>query len=91
VANPANLIANTQDIGTFWRFCGIGTAFELYPASAANWNWPRKGRIQMSGQSTFTRTLVAVVAAVLMSSVTVGAAVGPAQAVASPAVVSANA
>ena len=45
----------------------------------------------MSGQSTFTRTLVAVVAAVLMSSVTVGAAVGPAQAVASPAVVSANA
>jgi hypothetical protein len=45
----------------------------------------------MSGQSTFTRTLVAVVAALLMSSVTVGAAVGPAQAVASPVTVSANA
>jgi hypothetical protein len=45
----------------------------------------------MSGQSTFTRTLVAVVAALLMSSVTVGAAVGPAQAVASPVAVSANA
>jgi hypothetical protein len=45
----------------------------------------------MSGQSTFTRTLVAVVAALLMSSVTVGAAVGPAQAVASPVAVSVNA
>jgi hypothetical protein len=45
----------------------------------------------MSGQSTFTRTLVAVVAALLMSSVTVGAAVAPAQAVASPVAVSSNA
>ncbi len=38
----------------------------------------------MSGQSQFTRTLVAIAAALFMSSVTVGAAVGPAQAVASP-------
>jgi hypothetical protein len=38
----------------------------------------------MSGQSKATRTLVAVAAALLMSTVTVGAAVGPAQAVASP-------
>jgi hypothetical protein len=38
----------------------------------------------MSNQSKFTRTLVAALAAVVMSSVTVGAAVGPAQAVASP-------
>jgi len=44
----------------------------------------------MSGQSTFSRTLVALAAALLMSSVTVGAAVGPAQ-VASPAAVSVNA
>jgi len=38
----------------------------------------------MSGQSKFTRTLVAALGALVMSSVTVGAAVGPAQAVASP-------
>ncbi len=36
----------------------------------------------MSGQSSISRTMVAVIAALLMSSVTVGAAVGPAQAVA---------
>ena len=41
--------------------------------------------------SPFTRTLVSLAAALLMSSVTVDAAVGPAQAVASPAKVSVNA
>ena len=41
--------------------------------------------------SPFTRTLVALAAALLMSTVTVSAAVGPAQAVASPAKVSVNA
>ena len=45
----------------------------------------------MSGQSQFARTLTAIAAALLMSSVAVGAAVGPAQAVASPVAVSANA
>jgi heme/copper-type cytochrome/quinol oxidase subunit 3 len=45
----------------------------------------------MSGQSKFTRTLVAITAALVMSSVTVGAAVGPAQAGATPIAVSANA
>ena len=39
----------------------------------------------------FKRTLVAVVAALTMSSVTVGAAVGPAQANANPVKVSLNA
>ena len=38
----------------------------------------------MSNQSQIRQTLVAVFAAVLMSTVAVGAAVGPAQAVASP-------
>ena len=52
---------------------------------------PRKGRLEMSSQSQFTRTLIAIVAALAMSTVTVGAAVGPAQAVASPAKVSINA
>lgn len=37
----------------------------------------------MSNQSKFSRTLVAIAAAVAMSTVTVGAAVGPAQATAS--------
>jgi hypothetical protein len=44
-----------------------------------------KGDFQMSGQSKLNRTLVAAAAALLMSTVTVGAAVGPAQAVAAPA------
>lgn len=38
----------------------------------------------MSGQSQLKRSILAVVGALLVSSVTVGAAVGPAQAVASP-------
>ena len=45
----------------------------------------------MSSQSKFTRTLVAAAAALAMSSVTVGAAVGPAQANAAPVKVSLNA
>ena len=45
----------------------------------------------MSGQSKFTRSLIAAVAALLMSSVTVGAAVGPAQAGAAPVEVSVHA
>ncbi len=45
----------------------------------------------MSNQSQFKQTLLAAVAAVLMSSVAVGAAVGPAQAVASPVGVSIHA
>ena len=39
----------------------------------------------MSSQSKVKQALVAAVAAVLMSSVAVGAAIGPAQAVAGPA------
>lgn len=45
----------------------------------------------MSSQSQFTRTLVAIVAALAMSTVAVGAAVGPAQAIANPAQVTLNA
>jgi len=43
----------------------------------------------MSSQSQFTRTLVAIAAALVMSTVAVGAAVGPAQAVAAHPVSSA--
>lgn len=45
----------------------------------------------MSSQSPFTRTLVAVVAALAMSTIAIGAAVGPAQANANPVQVSVNA
>ena len=45
----------------------------------------------MSGQSQFSRTLVAVIASLLMSTVAVGAAVGPASATAAPVEIAVNA
>lgn len=45
----------------------------------------------MQGQSQLSRTLVAIAAALAMSTVAIGAAVGPAQAVASPMKVTLNA
>ena len=45
----------------------------------------------MSSQSPFTRTLFAIVAALTMSTIAIGAAVGPAQANANPVQVSLNA
>jgi len=52
---------------------------------------PRKGRLEMSSQSQLSRTLVAIAAALVMSTVAIGAAVGPAQANANPVKVSINA
>jgi hypothetical protein len=75
----------------FSRILGIGTRLELKPASTRDEERERKGRYEMLDQSKFSRTLVAAVAALLFSTVTVGAAVGPAQAVASPVGVSVNA
>ena len=46
--------------------------------------------MEVHSQSKISRTLTAAVAALLMSSVAVGAAVGPAQAVASPTQVALN-
>jgi hypothetical protein len=45
----------------------------------------------MSSQSPFNRTLVALAAALFMSTVAIGAAVGPASAYANPSEVSVNA
>jgi len=45
----------------------------------------------MSSQSQFTKTLIAMAAALVMSTVAVGAAIGPAQANANPAKVNINA
>ncbi|MCY7279616.1 MAG: hypothetical protein LH610_01725 [Sphingomonas bacterium] len=49
------------------------------------WMAPQKGRVKMFG-SNLQRHLVAAFAAVLMSTVAVGAAIGPATSVASSAV-----
>jgi hypothetical protein len=48
-------------------------------------------RFPMSSQSPFTRTLVAIAAALAMSTIAIGAAVGPAQANANTVQVSDNA
>ncbi len=45
----------------------------------------------MSSQSSFSRTLVAIAGALVMSTLAIGAAVGPAQANANPIEVSVNA
>jgi hypothetical protein len=68
----------------FSRFSGIGTPLELNRISTRDGKRAKKGRLEMSDRSKFSRTLVAAVAALLFSTVTIGAAVGPAQAIASP-------
>ena len=50
-----------------------------------------KGKLKMQSRSKLNRTLVAIAGALAMSTVAVGAAVGPAQAVASPMKVTVNA
>jgi hypothetical protein len=41
-------------------------------------NWPTKRRLEMSGQTTLARTLIAAIGALVMSTVAVGSAVAPA-------------
>ncbi len=62
---------------------------ELNRTSIRDEKRAKKGRLEMSGQSKFSQTLVAAFAALLMSTVAVGAAVGPAQAIANPVALSA--
>lgn len=50
-----------------------------------------KGRMTMSAQSNVVRNLLVVFASLLMSSIAVGSAVGPAEAIANPVQVAANA
>jgi hypothetical protein len=50
-----------------------------------------KGDFQMSGQTTLTRTLIAAVGALVMSTVAVGSAVGPANVSAASVQTSVNA
>jgi hypothetical protein len=87
VANPANSPRLEPTAQDFSQFSGIGTGLELLLVPARNQKADRqKGDFRMSAQSHFTRTLVAFVAALLVSSVAVGAAVGPAQVAANAAV-----
>jgi hypothetical protein len=51
----------------------------------------KKGSIQMSVRSQLSRTLVAIAGALAVSTLTIGAAVGPAQANANPIAVNLNA
>jgi hypothetical protein len=51
--------------------------FDQGPAKQAE---PQKGESKMTGQSSLKRSFLAISAAIAMSSVAVGAAVGPAQA-----------
>jgi hypothetical protein len=55
------------------------------------WKWPTKGRLEMSGQTTITRTLIAAIGALLMSTVAVGSAIAPAHVSAPSVQASANA
>jgi hypothetical protein len=52
---------------------------------------PQKGRLEMSGQTTITRTLIAAIGALLMSTVAVGSAIAPAHVVVAPTQSSINA
>jgi hypothetical protein len=79
---PAPDLPFQSFFGSFW---GLARHLNCIRHRPSKQRRAEKGRIQMSNQSQFKQTVVALFAAVLMSSVAVGAAVGPAQAVASPA------
>src|SRR6476619_2845412 len=77
-------------VGKISQLSPATAIFRSFPGLARSlirkWHRPaeqkagQKGRIEMSSQSSFTRTLVAIAAALVMSTVAIGAAVGPAQA-----------
>ena len=80
-----------SQLNSFSQFCGIGTLLDYQCSSASNQTRWSKRRLEMSSQSQFTRTLVAIAAALIMSTVAVGAAVGPVEAQANPVQVITNA
>jgi hypothetical protein len=71
-------------VTVFRSFAGLARTLKQTSHRTANSQRAKKGSFTMSGQSHLTRTLVAAFGALLMSTVAVGAAVGPAQAIASP-------
>jgi hypothetical protein len=91
VGQTSQLAAEMRPSSKYSQFSAIGTGLELNPASTRGNGRAKKGSFKMSGQSKFTQTLIAAFGALLMSTVAVGSAVGPAQAVASPVGVSVSA
>jgi hypothetical protein len=84
--------ANRRHIrGILRSFPGLARSLISHVHRPASKQAGEKRRVQMSSQSPFTRTLVAIAAALTMSTIAVGAAVGPASANANPVEVSVNA
>jgi heme A synthase len=84
VGNPANLPWHERKATHFWPKSAIGTAL----VKSCAWivlviDDPQKGDWTMSGMK-FERQLIAAFAALLMSSIAIGAAVAPAQVSATP-------
>jgi len=78
-------------IGIFRSFAGLARyLIRKGHRSGDHLKGSRKREINQMSKSPFTRTLIAIAGALAMSAVTVGAAVGPAQANANPAKVSIN-
>jgi len=71
-----------------WRFFAIGTALEYFRPRPRKASGAKKGRKQLT---SLNRSFVAITAAIFMSTVAVGAAVGPAQAAGVTSQVAANA
>jgi hypothetical protein len=84
LVKPPNSPFSRCQTRIFRGFAGLARSLNCIGHRSAKWIGGEKREIKMSGQSNITRTLVAAFAAVLMSTVAVGAAVGPAQAVANP-------
>jgi hypothetical protein len=61
----------------FGGFSGLARSLIIPLHEPADKSGGPKGRFQMSSTSQFTRTLIAIVAALAVSTVAVGAAVGP--------------
>jgi hypothetical protein len=72
-------------------FPGLARSLNSFDRGAAKHAGHEKGRKQMFGHSSLKRALVAITAAIAMSTVAVGAAVGPAQAAGAPSQVGINA
>jgi hypothetical protein len=71
-------------ISIFGGFSGLARSLIRKGHRFAHNRRIKKGSLNMSMKSQLSRTLVAIVAALAMSTVAVGAAVGPAQAIAAP-------
>ena len=68
----------------FWRETAIGTALEAVPASGRIRRGPANGSFKMFARGNIQRRIAVFAVALLMSTIAVGAAVGPGAATAAP-------